>query len=1587
MLAVSATFYDDFTSADPAGQKGASWANGNTEKGVLVISIDGTTGDDDVYMRVSGGKYWFATDPLFSSTSLLSISTYGYAPPSDMLNPANAPANAAVTIGTSILSTYTHSYTLQTVDPDITPTTPVEGKTSSAFKSAFDTILVRVDASSLPASPSFTIVGASQNVDKTLIVDLSDGTSSLDDSAIRIGSPVLVAASTADGSLNGTISPAATPASGITAPTTRVGSIYLRAEAITIDAKVSSQNDLVLMSEDGLAGGVADGGAGIAINQAVAVPGLVTASVMGTAFNVNAGGSIGNGTAASTGLIMDLQDADARVVGTINAKDQSYFIMASALAPAATTSRTITTRSASTGTQTGTITADQMLVYLANDVQAAGSDGSVDLQTAVGNLRITSAPGATLDYDITIKNKTTSLLLDAVSASEGDIAISNTGAIDLQAAIDTVGAFALSTAVNFNVASAVKSASGIVLTSTGGTLTTSAAIEAAASAGPGTITLSGAKDVTVNSLVSSPTSVKIISTGGAIKSGANLALDPTSRATSPGLFLSAATGIDLGTDAANVDAIVTGTGTLAISDAGAWGGLVVERAATASGDVKITSSQSIDLQAVVAGGNGNATVTSTGGDIFVDSVIADGNVVTLTAAEFDTDGTTPLSWRFISGNAPTAAEINWTAADVVDGDALTDTQLYRNVPVISAYRLSDGDITFTADNAVTLKSIKTTNGSVAVTSTGGSIVATGITAVSFGAPADVSLTAQGGGVTLGAVVADGTVTVTAAQGIADDASFATTGITADVISLSAAAGGVASDIGTAANRISVAARTAGGAVALTIAQDAAAGALDAQSVYVTSAASVDLNAAAVDLVDVQTTGVQSDLDAQNVTASDTDGQIVLAAGRDLVAGTLKVGGAAFGTASSISLQAGRGITIDAGSSMQAETLSLSAAQFPGQADLTGVDDVNHFVVAATSASSLDLQFDRPNDLILDKVTTANGNIAITNAGAGAILVGSGGITAGTTTTNNSVTISSQSDIAGYAAPAATGAGAFGAFSMAAQAPTAMAPAAPAATMTSGWERVAPLGRLGTSTSIVSWQGTAAAAFTDRWVVKASDPAVTSQSLLAGFKSRSATSTWSATSLGEGYFSVVAPKATQTSVLSWASATQGISFAQPDFVITTAAVPNDPSYGQLWGLNNTTTPAADIDAPAAWDITTGSRSTVVAVIDSGVDYNHPDLAANMWKNPGEIPGDKIDNDGNGFVDDVYGWDFVNNDADPMDDNDHGTHCSGTIGAVGNNTVGVVGVNWQVSIMALKAFSASGTGSTSAEISCVNYATMMRRDHGVNIVATNNSWGGGGYDQTLKDAIDAGGQAGILFIAAAGNSSTDNDTTPHYPSSYTSDAIIAVAATDSSNKLASFSCYGATSVDIGAPGAGILSTTPNNTYSTFSGTSMATPHVTGIVALLASAYPNATASQIKAAILSSAVPIPALAGKVATGGLANAPAALAALGAIAGSGTIKAGGLVTLTAVGDITANTSAGQLAATSGGALDVTQSGDVKIAGITAATSATLDVAGSVVTASGKFLTSPLATVTATGSISLATDVTTLSAVSSGGNVTVVEAN
>jgi len=244
----------------------------------------------------------------------------------------------------------------------------------------------------------------------------------------------------------------------------------------------------------------------------------------------------------------------------------------------------------------------------------------------------------------------------------------------------------------------------------------------------------------------------------------------------------------------------------------------------------------------------------------------------------------------------------------------------------------------------------------------------------------------------------------------------------------------------------------------------------------------------------------------------------------------------------------------------------------------------------------------------------------------------------------------------------------------------------------------------------------------------------------------------------------------------------VAYAEPDYLLQAVdTTPNDAYYGSLYGMSK-------IGAPKAWDKCTGSDKIVVGVIDTGIDYSHPDLAGNIWTNPGEIAGDGIDNDNNGYIDDIHGWDFCNDDNDPMDDNSHGTHCAGTIAGVGNNGTGVVGVSWNTKVAALKFLGASGGGSTSDAIDAVNYANAMGFD------LTSNSWSGSSYSQALVDAINGG----CLFVAAAGNNGDlDNDIYPRYPATYDLENILSVAVTDSNDILASFSHYGATSVDLAEP----------------------------------------------------------------------------------------------------------------------------------------------------------------------------------------------
>lgn len=326
----------------------------------------------------------------------------------------------------------------------------------------------------------------------------------------------------------------------------------------------------------------------------------------------------------------------------------------------------------------------------------------------------------------------------------------------------------------------------------------------------------------------------------------------------------------------------------------------------------------------------------------------------------------------------------------------------------------------------------------------------------------------------------------------------------------------------------------------------------------------------------------------------------------------------------------------------------------------------------------------------------------------------------------------------------------------------------------------------------------------------------------------------------------------------------VQCAEPDYMIfSTVTMPNDPAFDQLWGLHQPND--KDIDAPEAWALSVGFSNIVVAVLDSGIDYNHEDLAVNMWRNPGEIPGNGIDDDGNGFIDDVYGWDFHNDNSDPFDDNFHGTHCAGIIGAVGNNGIGVAGVNWSVRLMAVKILGRGGSGYVSDAVDGVYYATRR----GVRL--TSNSWGYyGQLSQSLKDAFDDAGSSNVLCVAATGNEQNNNDEIPMYPASFDSANIVSVAATDQNDALAWFSNYGRTSVDLGAPGVNIYSTVPTaqGRYARMSGTSMATPHAAGVAALVAAYSPGLTAAQIKQRLLDNTDRVPTLSGKTVSGGRLNA-----------------------------------------------------------------------------------------------------------------------
>ena len=449
---------------------------------------------------------------------------------------------------------------------------------------------------------------------------------------------------------------------------------------------------------------------------------------------------------------------------------------------------------------------------------------------------------------------------------------------------------------------------------------------------------------------------------------------------------------------------------------------------------------------------------------------------------------------------------------------------------------------------------------------------------------------------------------------------------------------------------------------------------------------------------------------------------------------------------------------------------------------------------------------------------------------------------------------------------------------------------------------------------MTWNGEDVAVLTDHWVVQFGEAALAGIESVAdtvGLFPAGAITFELVEGLGlAGQVLMRTHEATVAEVVTWLEGAATISTYQPNFILQIQAVPDDPLYGNLWGLENVGQGGgvidADIDAASAWDLSTGSADIVVGVIDTGVDYTHPDLAnaaevnglegvdddlngliddyGNIWVNELELYGTAgTDDDLNGFIDDVFGWDFFDNDADPMDEDSHGTHVSGTIGAIGDNARGVVGVNWTTSIMALR-FLGPGGGSAAGAIGAINYATMMKLEFddgvddgtpGADVRLTNNSWGGGGFSQLVMDAIEASGDAGMLFMAAAGNFAFDNDVTPFYPASYDLDNIISVAATDQFDERAGFSHWGLVSVDLAAPGVATLSTVPGWTgqlYDHFQGTSMAAPHASGVAALAWAHNPDATLEQVRDAMFSGVDRLASLDGLVATGGRLNARATL-------------------------------------------------------------------------------------------------------------------
>ena len=365
--------------------------------------------------------------------------------------------------------------------------------------------------------------------------------------------------------------------------------------------------------------------------------------------------------------------------------------------------------------------------------------------------------------------------------------------------------------------------------------------------------------------------------------------------------------------------------------------------------------------------------------------------------------------------------------------------------------------------------------------------------------------------------------------------------------------------------------------------------------------------------------------------------------------------------------------------------------------------------------------------------------------------------------------------------------------------------------------------------------------------------------------------------GDGIVRVVSPDKSAADLVAELSADSDVLYAEPNYILHAIAVPNDPGFNLLWGLQNTGqnggAPGADIEAVSAWDISTGSRLNVVGVVDTGIDATHPDLVSNLWSAPGAFTISFGPRQSVTCPAGSHGFDAIKSTCTPTDQNGHGTHVSGTIGAAGNNSAGVTGVNWQASIMALRFLDSKGSGTTAGAIAAIEFAIQAKIKGVANVRVLSNSWGGGGFSQSLLDEINRANANDILFVVAAGNSAANLDGSTSFPAGYRSPNVVVVAATDANDALATFSSYGASTVDLGAPGVNIASTWPGNQYAYLSGTSMATPHVSGAAALLLAACTLNTAG-LRSALVNNAEAIPALQNKTITGGRLNVNRAIRA-----------------------------------------------------------------------------------------------------------------